>query len=177
MQEWIIGNWRESGMVVVSVFAAYLVVLTCIRFVGLRSLAKMSPTDFVWTVATGSLLASTVASPKPSLVVALVAFVTIFGLRLTTSVVRRRTEWFSRVAENEPILLMEGSEVLEENLRATEVTRQDLFAKLRESNVTRLEQVLAVVMETTGDISVLHSADPDRSLEASLLEDVRRAAR
>jgi uncharacterized membrane protein YcaP (DUF421 family) len=76
--------------------------------------------------------------------------------------------------DNEPILLMDGSQMLEENMRKAQVTRNDLLAKLREANVTRFTQIKAVVMETTGDVSVLHHHDESHALEEILLEDVRR---
>ena len=54
---------------------------------------------------------------------------------------------------------MDGNEILEDNLRKARVTKSDLRSKLREANVTRLDQVKSVIFETTGDISVLHKED------------------
>lgn len=54
------------------------------------------------------------------------------------------------------------------------VTESDLRAKLREANVLELSQVQAVVFETTGDIAVLHSDKASQTVEAWLLEDVRK---
>ncbi|WP_311199201.1 YetF domain-containing protein [Leisingera caerulea] len=51
---------------------------------------------------------------------------------------------------------MRDGVILEAALTATRVAESDLIAKLREANVKDLSQVSAVVLETTGDISVLH---------------------
>ncbi len=48
---------------------------------------------------------------------------------------------------------MAGNRFLDENLRRTE---DDVRAKVREADVQNYDQVLAVVLETTGDISVGH---------------------
>nr|WP_274388191.1 YetF domain-containing protein [Salsipaludibacter albus] len=85
---------------------------------------------------------------------------------------RRRVNT-SRV-ENDPVLLMDGGRILEDNLAATRVTRDDLYAKLREANVLNLDQVRAVVLETTGDVSVLHG--PADQFDPDLLASVRRDA-
>jgi len=45
------------------------------------------------------------------------------------------------------------------------------MGKLREANVLRLSQVRAVVFETTGDISVLHTTD-NTELDKIIMEDV-----
>ena len=62
--------------------------------------------------------------------------------------------------------------MVEENLRKANVTRTDVYGKLRAANALNYEHVLAVVFETTGDISVLHSEDPDVKLEAEFFENV-----
>ena len=50
------------------------------------------------------------------------------------------------------------------------MARSDLVAKLREANVLDLKQVRAVVLETTGDVSVLHGD----VLDEILVENVKR---
>ena len=88
------------------------------------------------------------------------------------AILRKQSQIFSRIVDNEPLLLMSGSHILEKNLKQANVTRSDLFAKLREANVLNYDQVLAVVFETTGDISVLHSNQPDQTLESDFFESV-----
>ena len=53
---------------------------------------------------------------------------------------------------------MKKEEILWSNMKKSKVTEGDLRVKLREANVLRLLEVKAVVFETTGDISVLHSS-------------------
>ena len=50
------------------------------------------------------------------------------------------------------------------------MTEADLRAKLREANVLAMDEIRAVVMESTGDVSVLHG--PPGSLSRELLRDV-----
>jgi len=58
------------------------------------------------------------------------------------------------------------------NLKKSNVGEDDLIAKLREANVINFSQVLAVVLESTGDMSVLHSSDKS-TLQDKLLQGVR----
>ena len=41
-----------------------------------------------------------------------------------------------------------------------------------EANISQFSQILAVVAETTGDVSVLHAEGDVRSIQPELLEDV-----
>jgi uncharacterized membrane protein YcaP (DUF421 family) len=82
-----------------------------------------------------------------------------------------------KVVDNEPLVLMAGDRILRDNLNKSRVTENDLWAKLREANVLDPQEVRAVVLETTGDISVLHG-QPDRvALHPCLLRGVRDADR
>ncbi len=147
-----------------------LVVVVLTRMNGLLSFAKMAPHDFAATIAIGSLLATAAAGSIP-VAQALVALAAVFA---TQRVLQRwRRHGGARLTDNEPMLLMAGSEVLEENLRSTGITRDDLVAKLREANVTDPRQVYAVVLEATGDVSVLHGETARAQLDTSLLDGVR----
>lgn len=150
--------------------AGLTAVIVLTRINGLRSFAKMAPHDFAATIAIGSILAATAAGSVP-LWQGVVALTALYATQ-------RFYQWWRRhggesVTDNTPLLLMAGDRVLADNLRRGSVTRSDLRGKLREANVVHYGQVLAVVLETTGDISVLHG-DPDQvTLDVDLLEGVR----
>lgn len=167
IETWLSTTATELWLVVVSTLAIFTAVITYTRIAGLRSFSKMSSFDFASTVAIGSIMA-TVAVTQASLVNGLIGLATLFVAQVVVALLRRRTT-FERLVDNQPVLLMRGPHLLEDNLRRSRVTEADIRAKLREANVTRPDQVLAVVLETTGDVSVLHGDGP---LAADVLEGV-----
>lgn len=131
----------------------------------------MTSFDFVITVATGSLLATAmVASNWNEYFQAIVAIGALFIVQLLIAKARIKFPGFRQLISNEPILLFMGGEFDEEALRDARVVKEDVWAKLREANALDVSQVQAVVLETTGDISVLHGSD----LDELLLTGVRR---
>ncbi|MGE3180299.1 MAG: DUF421 domain-containing protein [Phycisphaerae bacterium] len=174
LQKWVFTTWPDVAMVLVSVVVVYALIIVYCRLVGLRSFSKMSAFDFAMTVAVGSLFASSISSPEPSLLLGIVAFGGLFAGQRVLGTLRQKSARIKKLVDNEPLLLMENGRMLEKNLHAGQVTVDDLRAKLREANVLNYSQVRAVVMETTGDITVLHTADPEQRLDPDLLKDVRR---
>ncbi|MDX1640251.1 MAG: DUF421 domain-containing protein [Balneolaceae bacterium] len=170
---WIVTTFSSVIMVVVSTLGIYLSLILFTRLAGVRTFSKMSSFDFAVTVAIGSLIATTILTKSPPLFQAIVAMGMLFIIQITIASFRE-TSFVRNVVDNKPILLMEGPQMLEENMKKAKVTRNDLLGKLREANVTQFSQIKAVVMETTGDISVLHHHEEDHHLEEKLLEDVRR---
>lgn len=141
------------------------------RLNGLRSLSKMTNFDFVTTVAFGSLLAGAgQASEWPAFLQALAAMAGLMIAQATISFLRYRSEPFEQVVTNQPCLIMRDGEFDEAALKANGVRREDMIAKLREANVLQLSEVRAAVLETTGDVSVLHGSV---QIDEVILEDVR----
>lgn len=169
--DWLWSSERSLLRVPASAGLALLAVIVFIRISGLRSLSKMSAFDFAVTVALGSILGSTVASSVPVSDGA-VAIASLLGAQWLIAQVRRR-RWGSRLVDNEPALLMRHGEFIDDALARTRVTRDDVLAKLRAANVARLEDIDAVVLETTGDITVLHGRRTSNTATDALLRGVR----
>jgi len=165
-------SWTHVGAVVVSAVVAYVAVIALTRLGGLRSLAKMSTFDFAATVAVGSTLSSTLLGSTP-LAAGAVGLALLFGLQWLVATLRTRG-MLGGVVDNAPMVVMVGAEVIEENLRQARVAPEELFSQLRLAGVHSLDQVRAVIMETTGDMSVLRKGDP---LDPELLRGVRGAER
>ena len=177
MAEWFAVDPINLLATVLSALFIYTVLIVLVRVVGLRSFSKMTSVDFAMTVAMGSVLASTILSAAPSIPQAAVAMASLFGIQWVVSRLRKDTDWMEDVADNEPIVLMAGERILRDNLERTRVTENDLWAKLREANVLDPSEVRAVVLETTGDISVLHGDPSGKALHPCILRGVREAER
>ena len=145
-------------------------VVVQIRVVGLRSLSKMTSFDFVMTVALGSLVAGAAQSTEwKGFAQSLLAMTGLFILQWAAARLRKRSDTAEDIMQNEPVLLMRNGELIHSALKRTRVAESDLLAKLREANVLHYSEVRAAVLETTGDVSVLHG----KTLDEALLKGVR----
>ena len=158
------------GAILSSLALVWIIVL--IRVVGLRSLSKMTNFDFVMTVALGSLLAGAgQASEWTAFGQILAAIVALFVVQVIAALLRRSSGTAEEVMQNSPIFLMRDGVIDDAALARTRVARDDVIAKLREANVLHFDEVRAVVLEATGDVSVLHG----KALDPRLIEDVEQA--
>lgn len=173
MNKWIDISWTSFAGIIISAIGIYFAVILFTRIGGKRSFSKMSSFDFAMTIAIGSIMASSILSSSVSLTEGIIGLAIVFILQ-TSAAFLRRYKSFRNAIDNTPLILMDGKNMLEENMRKARVTEGDLRAKLREANVINLNQVKLVVFETTGDISVLHSDKEDIEVEDWLLEGVDR---
>lgn len=157
------------GLILTSLAMLWTVGL--VRAVGLRSFSKMTATDFVATIATGSLIAQAgTRAELPEFLQSLAAITGVFVLQWLLAKVRQKWKSAEDFLTNEPVLLMDRGAYLEEAMAQTRVSRANILEKLRSAGVTDLARVQAVVLETTGDISVITG----ERLDNDLMDGVRR---
>lgn len=164
---WLLTTPARLILIIISTVIIYGSVILLTRANGLRSFSKMSGFDFAMTIAVGSIIATTIMSERPSILEGVVALSALFACQRLVSWARIQRD-ASKLVDNEPRVLMANGELFQDALEETRVTKADVYAKLREANVTKLSEVRAVVLEATGDISVLHG----RELDAELLSGV-----
>lgn len=173
MTDWVTTAPKTALFILLSAAFIYLTLILFTRLSGLRSFSKMSAFDFAMTIAVGSIMASVILLERPSMIDGAIGLGSLFALQSSVAYLRRKSSRFSNLIDNEPKLLMRDGEILYDALAKTSVTEQDLIANLRGANVLNYKQVRAVVLETTGDMSVLHSENTDIEFEDRLLSSVR----
>jgi len=171
MENWAYASLPILGKVIITLIVIFSVIILITRISGLRTFAKMSSFDFASTIAIGSILASVVMNTNQSLLKGAVALAGIIIFQSIFSFVVRKSSSVKKMVTNNPMALMYQGKILYQNLEKTNVGEGDLIAKLREANVLDFDEVLVVVLESTGDMSVLHSDKKDH-LPLNLLKGV-----
>lgn len=169
---WITTTSSELLMVLLSGVGIFCILLIYTRLAGLRSFSKMSSFDFAITVAFGSIVASTVLAKDPALLLSAFSLAVLYGIQYAVSSLRRASARVENLLDNEPLLIMAGNKILSDHLTQARMTEADLKSKLRGAGISHPDQVLAVVLESTGDVSVIKACD---DYDASLFEGVRGA--
>ena len=132
------------------------------RLVGPRSFSQMTAFDMGVTVAIGAIVGGVATGATP-LWGGVLGLSMLFLLRAMVS--RLRRHGLDRLVDNRPILVMARQEILAERLLEAKITRNDVLEALRAAGITRFSQVLAVVVERNGELSVLeHDDDYDGEL-------------
>lgn len=160
---------KTALYLIFSVLGVFTIIITITRIFGLRTFAKMSSFDFASTIAIGSVLAAVILNKKQTLLEGGLVLVCIISFQSAFSFLVRKVTWFRAFFTNKPQLIMWEGEILHDVLKKCNVGENDLLAKLREANVHKLSDVKAVVLESTGDVSVLHNSG---EIEPYLLKDV-----
>ena len=162
---------QHALTLIFSVLGIFTITIVLTRIFGLRTFAKMSSFDFASTVAIGSVLASVILNSDYTLLKGGIVLISIIGFQTLFSFVVRKVDLFKKISTNKPQIIMWKGKILFDKLKECNIGKDDLIAKLREANVYSFDEVAAVIFESTGDISILHSSEK-KKLSSDMLTDV-----
>lgn len=174
MENWLFASWPILVKTVASVICIYILLILIVRMAGLRTFSKMTSIDFASTIAIGSILATIILDDRHSLIKGAVALIVIILFQLIFTIFYHRSERVKYFIANTPVLLMKEGVMLRDNMKKTHISEDDLMVKLREANVLRLKDVKAAVLETTGNVTVLHSQHIE-NVDDIILSDIEKS--
>lgn len=132
----------------------YLILIAVVRLMGKRQLGQMEPTEFVVTMLVANLAAIPMQDGGIPLLSGLVPILTVLGVGMILSVLSLRFVRVRRWLCGKPVILIENGKILQNNLRRTSITMDELTGHLREKNVLSIDQVQFAILETDGNFSV-----------------------
>jgi Predicted membrane protein len=163
-------SWGKVWRSVLLAFFAYLILVFLLRISGKRTLSKLNVFDFVFVVALGSTLATTILSPGTTLTDGLTAFIVLIGLQVGLSLLCVYSYKVDSIVNGEPSLLLHRGNFLDETMKRERVTKEEVLAALRNSGVKTYNKVDSVVLETDGTFSIVWRPVGD---DCSTLADVK----
>ena len=132
----------------------YLILICVIRLMGKRQIGEMEPSEFVVTMLVANLAAIPMQDGGIPLFSGLVPILTVLGVELVLSWLTLRSVALRRFLCGKPVILIDNGVLLQENLRQTRVTLDELTGHLREKDVLDITQVQYAILETDGNLSV-----------------------
>ena len=132
----------------------YLVLIGVVRLVGKRQIGQMEPSEFVVTMLIANLASIPMEDTGIPLLFGVIPIVTVLGVELLLAALSLRSLRFRKLLCGTPVILIENGKILQENLRKTRVTLDELTGHLREKDVLDLRSVQYAILETNGNLSV-----------------------
>ena len=132
----------------------YLVLILSVRLMGKRQIGQMEAPEFVVTMLVANLASIPMQDGGIPLFSGVVPILTVLGLELALSGLIMRSLFVRRVLCGKPVILIENGHILQDNLRRTRVTLDELMGHLREKDVMEIQTVQYAILETNGNLSV-----------------------
>ena len=137
----------------------YSLLILVIRLMGKRQIGQMEASEFVVTMLVANLASIPMQDEGIPLFFGMIPILTVLGMELCLSALSLRSIRLRRLLCGKPVILIENGRILQENLRKTRVTIDELTGLLRLKDVMDLRSVRYAILETNGSLSVFPYAE------------------
>ncbi len=173
----LFGDWLPMARILVVGTLMYITLVVLLRVTGSRTLASMNVFDFIVTVALGAAFGRALTTKAVPLAEAVTAFVLLIFLQFAVAWAQTRWTEFMGIFTNPPALLYFRGEFLRDAMRRQRVTEAILKAAVRKTHLGSMTEVEAIVMESSGDFSVIRSIGDGSALGDAVQEQIERLMR
>jgi len=132
----------------------YLILIAVIRLMGKRQIGQMEPSEFVVTMLVANLASIPMQDGGIPLFSGIIPILTVLGIELVLSALSLRSIPLRKLLCGKPVILIENGNILQQNLRKTRITLDELTGHLRQKDVLDLRSVQYAILETNGNLSV-----------------------
>lgn len=132
----------------------YLVLIAVIRLLGKRQLGQMEASEVVVTMVVADLAAIPMQDEKVPLTAGLIPIGAVLLLELLLSFLSIRNVRLRKWLCGKPVILMENGKFLQQNMRKTRITLDELISQLRQKEILDPSVVQFAILETNGNLSV-----------------------
>ena len=132
----------------------YGVLILVIRLMGKRQLGQLEPSEFVVTMLVANLAAIPLEQLDFPIHSGLIPIFTVLILEVFLSWLSLKSVKLRKLLCGKPTILIENGNILQENLKKSRITLDELTSKLREKDILDLSAVQYAILETGGNLSV-----------------------
>ena len=132
----------------------YLVLLACVRLLGKRQIGQMEASEFVVAMLVADLAAIPMQDNAIPIYSGLVPILTVLGAEMVLAGLSLQSIRLRKLLCGKPVILIENGRILQNNLRRTRVTIDELMCQLRLKDVLDVRTVQYAILETNGSLSV-----------------------
>jgi uncharacterized membrane protein YcaP (DUF421 family) len=141
---------------VLRAIAIYAVLMVIFRLSGKRSMAEVTPFDFVLLLIFSEALQNALVDDDSSLTVGLTVVATLLTVNLIMSLIKQRSVRIENILEGVPIVIFDEGKPLHDRMNRERIDEGDILAAARmQHGIDSLDQVRTAIIERSGGISII----------------------
>ncbi|WP_077325217.1 DUF421 domain-containing protein [Virgibacillus siamensis] len=149
----------EFLLTIIRSVLAFLLLMVMARIMGKKQLSQLTFFDYCVGITIGSIAASMAIDQNIKISNGLVGLIIMGLFPVLLSFFGLRSLKFRKLTDGKPTVLIEDGKILENNLKKSKVSIDELMLFLREKNVFKVTDVEMAVIETNGQLSVLKKSE------------------
>ncbi len=143
-------------VILVRAFILYIFVVTVMRLMGKRQIGELQPYELATAIMISELAAVPMQEMGIPLINGIAPILVLLAGQFLLSFVVMKSNTLRKLICGKPRILIENGKIKEENLRKEFYNLSDLLEQLRINNIPNISDVEFAILETSGQLSVIH---------------------
>jgi uncharacterized membrane protein YcaP (DUF421 family) len=136
--------------------AIYAFLLIVFRISGRRTLSDVTTFDFILLLIIGEATQQALLGDDFSVTNGFLVIATLLIIDVGLSLLKGRSQFFGKVIDGVPMVIVENGVPLAERMRRARVDSNDVMERARQSHgLERMDQIKYAVLEVSGSISII----------------------
>ena len=136
----------------------YILILFLIRIMGKRQIGEMQPFELVITLIIADLATIPMAETALPLIQGVIPLLTLGCIHYLICLLSRKSVTFRRLFSGKPVILLDSNGIIYDNLKKVNMNFNDLLEGLHSAGYFNLEELLYVILQTNGTMTVVNRA-------------------
>lgn len=167
----IVGGQKMFVTIGIKLVVGLVGLLVVMRTLGKKAMSEITPFDLIYTLVLGGILEESIyddAVQAGHILFALAVWgILIYGIEVFV----QKNDEINHIVKGKPSVLIQNSQLNEEELDKNHMEMEQLRALLRSQNCFSLEEASYVILETGGEVSVMKNSDVESVLTVLLIDE------
>ncbi len=150
---------EETLVVVVRAGIAFFTLLIYARLLGKQQMANLSFFDYINGITIGSIAGALATDLSTKAWAHWMGLSTFVVLTILFQLITMKSRYLSKIVDGQPVLVIYNGKMLERNIAASRIKKDELLMLLRKKNIFDITQVAFAIYEPDGNLSVLPKAE------------------
>ncbi|RKD29005.1 YetF domain-containing protein [Thermohalobacter berrensis] len=145
--------------IIIQTFLAFFTILFITRLLGRQQISQLTLYEYVNGITFGSIAATLATDTEAHTYQHFIGLVLFGVLTASISYISLKNRGFRKLVQGEPVLVIENGKILENNLKRTRYSIDELNELLRQKDCFSPLEVDYALLEANGDLSVIKRND------------------
>ena len=141
--------------ILLRVIIIYLIVLALVRLMGKRQIGELQPFELVIMLIFADIATIPMTDSTVPLLIGIIPLIALVLLQFFLSLLSRKSLFFQKLINGKPVIVIGPNGIIYQNLKALNMSLDDLQEALRGCNVSNFDEVQYAIIETNGKMSVI----------------------
>ena len=146
--------------ILIRTFIMYIILLVIVRFMGKRMGGQLTISELAVMITLGAIVSPGMRRPQTGILLSIMILICALVFQRGINLLEYKSERFERASQGTLSILVKNGVMQMDELKQTKVSRQQLFAALRNKEVFNLGDVDRVYLEACGLFSIYTSTGP-----------------